>query len=172
MARDFDIRRPQRSHIAPEHKATKRSRNMSAPLSFMIIIGMAVLGYGAYSAISTKPSANTTPQISSTQTAVPAEVQTTGITPITNAKAIVKVYNSGGGDKATTDIVGQLQAAKYQVENEGASQFDYDKTYIWYSTGKDSVAKNIATLLKDRDTILKESKLEGIFDIIVYIGKT
>ena len=83
----------------------------------------------------------------------------------------IQVYDSGGGVEAVNSVITKLKGLGYATENVSNSQFNYNKTYIWYREGLVSEAEKIASVLNDRQVGLKETKVAGSFDVLVLVGE-
>ncbi len=83
----------------------------------------------------------------------------------------VEIYESGAGLELYQSTAASLALAGYDVKNLGKSQFEYDKTYIWYRSSLEEQAHKVGEALAGRDVSYRESKNEGLFDILVYLGK-
>lgn len=86
-------------------------------------------------------------------------------------KLVVKVYDGGGGTEAVDAVATLLTEKGYTIEKSGKTQFEYDKTYIWYIDNFASDATAIGETLTTRQTVLKESKISGSFGIQIHVGK-
>lgn len=85
---------------------------------------------------------------------------------------VVELYDSGAGSLAMGKLTNILQGSNYKVKDMGASQFDYDATMIWYNKTEITQAQNLAALIADRKVTLKETSIDGTFDLIVFLGKS
>lgn len=90
---------------------------------------------------------------------------------LTNPTLTIDIYNSGSGDEDYNKAITALKSNGFVVKELQKSQFDYDKTYIWYRKEFEVDAKKIAEVLKDRQVILRESQIAGAFNVLVYLGK-
>lgn len=182
MARDLDFRRPTSlqtntprvKNTSPLPSPKKRS---SWPITLLIILGFILLLIGLYwqflrpSPVSQQIKENPIKG----QTVTPSTTQSTQENKNIFAASggpRIQIYNSGGGDSALNAVIKKIEAADYNVENLDKSQFEYDKTYIWYHAENLDLAKKISNLLEGRTIILKESKTYGLFDILIWLGKS
>ena len=175
MARDMDFKRPPRRPEKVVHKPKKPKSSISVPMAIIIILGIGALSYGAIITMQQSPSLTT----STTNTAVstsPSPVVTAPVASATGTTTIssmtIKIYDAGGGAASTEEVDNLLKQGGFKTDSTDKAQYEYDKTYVWYRKGLETQADQIKTLLKSRDVALKESKLEGVFDILVFVGKT
>jgi|GEM_PF-1662600 len=108
-------------------------------------------------------------QTASSGQGTPATTEISAQTTTTSVR--VNLYNSGAGEETVVTLSDTLKEQGYQVKILGNSQFDYDKTYIWYRAGSDSDAEALQKILTNRTVTLRETKIEGDFDILIYLGK-
>jgi len=83
---------------------------------------------------------------------------------------LIQVYDSGAGADAVAKEIATLKALGYTAENLEKSQFNYDKTYIWYQAGLEAEATKIASTMPSRVVELKETKIAGSFNILILLG--
>lgn len=173
MARDFDFRRTPVSRpittnpsvvkpavlASQQKKVAKKSKNVSW-IAIVVILAVFALGVGMYYQSLQPPKAN------SINSNVDKEEQQTE-----KKELVIDVFDGGAGADVLASTVGLLKEGGFRVKDAGKTQFEYDKTYIWYVTGFDADAQKIATILSARKTILKESKVSGAFTIQVQLGK-
>ncbi len=69
------------------------------------------------------------------------------------SELVVKIYDGGAGGTDTETAAKTLSDNGYTVEQLGKSQFEYDKTYVWFVTGYQQDAEAIGALLGDREII-------------------
>lgn len=173
MARDFDFRRTPISRpittnpsvvkpavLAPQQKkVAKKSKNVSW-IAVVVILAVFALGVGMYYQ-SLQP-----PKVTNTNNNANKEEQQTE-----KKELVIDVFDGGAGADVLASTVGLLKEGGFSVKDAGKTQFEYDKTYIWYVTGFESDAQKIAAILSSRKTVLKESKVSGAFTIQVQLGK-
>lgn len=82
----------------------------------------------------------------------------------------IQIYNSGAGENAVAALQDKLKVLGYGSENLDKSQFNYDKTYIWYRAGLESEATKIQSTMPERVTSLKQIASSGLFDVLIYLG--
>ncbi len=171
MPRDLDFVRRPRRESPTIHKPSRQPRSGSMAIAFVIII-LVVGGILVAQYLSSKPTS--APALNAGQTPTTSTTPPTNSTTPTNqtksSQAVIQIYDSGGGADELKKVSDSL-AKTYQIKNLGPSQFDYDKTYVWYRKEFKTDANAIAKLLSDRDVSLKESEISGVFDILVYVGK-
>lgn len=194
MPRDFDIRKnvnsspPPRSYqqsltaspVTDSHdhqsntlKPAKKPQEQKHLLPVLIaIIGLAAAAVGTYywstlpiKETTTNPTSDTTTSSPATESTDQKNVFQGGSEPVIN------FYQSGAPTEAISQITTLLKEKGYQVENLGDSQFEYDKTYIWYRAEFEAQAKTIGSLLANRVISYKESQNAGLFDVLIYLGK-
>lgn len=183
MARDFDFvqrRRPQ-----PVSRPTPRRSRRPNTISIAIFVGLVVLGVALLGnagsltkshSTTSQPDSATRPSessASSSQTATGDNSASTSIAPTLDpaANSPIQLYDSGAGDQTVKQTIADLATQHILVKNLGRSQFDYDRTYVWYATGKDQAAKDVVAALGNRQVTLKESTIAGSFDVLIYLGK-
>lgn len=139
-----------------------------------MIIGLGLLGVALY-AQTTKPLPTlviNTPTAETTALATAGSTSTSSPTATaTNSQPTIQVYDGGSGESVASSIIKTIKSAGYTTESLGKSQFDYDKTFLYYRSAFATQAEAVAKLLAGRDVTLKESKIEGSFDILIYLGK-
>lgn len=171
---DFRPRSDARAATNPSPKPVSRpgvKKKQSSAL-LIAIIGLAAAALGTYYW------SGTPPQSSSPASAEPSspserlgDVSTNGTIFDTSDTLLVQVYESGADQATITSALETLKREKYQYQNLGASQFEYDKTYIWYTAGYAEEAQAIGRLLTGRSVSYKESQNSGVFDVLIYLGK-
>jgi|GEM_PF-3041552 len=87
------------------------------------------------------------------------------------SNAVVQVYDSGAGTQVLNQTLSLLGNNKINAQSLSTSEFQYDRTYIWYQPAYLDEAQQVASLLKDRDVALRPSQITGSFTILVYLGK-
>lgn len=196
MGRDFDFkRRPKTRTVITPPKQTEqvaspantvqpRRAKRLWPLN-VLLIAAAVAGIIFYyqslqSPSKTNISSTPTPGINGTLLdgkTTPTATTRAGASPTqspivdSQTKAIVQIYDGGGGSTAVDDIIARLAAAGITVENLQTAQFQYAKTYVYYRASFFAQAQKIAQLLPNRDVVLNTTVIEGVFDILIYTGK-
>lgn len=83
----------------------------------------------------------------------------------------IQIYDSGAGKEAVNAAINKLKTIGYTAEDLDQSQFTYDKTFIWYRAGMLTEAEKIKTLLADPSITLTETKITGLFDVLILLGK-
>lgn len=131
-----------------------------------VLVVIALILY-TQSTISTKETANPVADSDKQSTIVSNE----GGSPLTNQIVSIDVYNSGISADDYAKSVETLKKAGFAVKELEKSQFDYDKTYIWYRAEFLTEAEKVAATLKDRQVVLRQSQIAGAFDVLVYLGK-
>jgi hypothetical protein len=162
MARDFDFRPRRPVTPAP----TRTSRKSNQWLSGVIFLGLIIIGLGFASQSSNKPTNPSSTQPSAPATA-PDILKSADIVP----DSPLQIYDSGSGPDAVTQAITALHGQNLEAKNLGKSQFEYDKTYVWYVAGQEALAKQVVTALGNRQVILTESKVAGNFQVLIYLGK-
>lgn len=182
MARDLDfrtVRRPKNASPAPVVRQPKQTRQAGI-LATLIFLGLILIGFGLLYEANLAPipgSQKTTEKTSPSNNQKPSNLdrlnQTAGdrTAPENRVRDSIQVYDSGAGTASVEEAIKALADEQLTAKNVGKSQFEYDKTYIWYSTGFEDQAKKIAAVLIGRQTAVKESKVSGPFDILIYLGK-
>jgi len=188
MARDMDFSPKKRQAQAPKVNLTpspvvvnsippavtkpvsSRRSNWLIWLVIILIIAGGVFAFWHYFQPTTT-SQNTPPTTLSTTTPALGSTTTTGsLVASKNSLPTVQIYDSGAGPEAVTKVMANLKALGYTTDNEDKSQFNYDKTYVWYITGLEADAAKIGSALAPRQVELKESKSAGSFEIMVLLG--
>lgn len=183
MARDFDIRR--RPSVKPPARFSRRSFRPRGRLLITLFVSIFIVvltvliqntSRGNPSASSNPLSEPTITPNSSTPTSTIGSRQA-GDSDLRNLfnndsnEFTVQVYNGGAGREETEKIIKRLKDKGYEVINLGDSQFTYETTDIWYRQEFEKQAMEISVALSDRQVKTKESKISGVFDVLVYIGK-
>ncbi len=111
---------------------------------------------------------NTTPAASTTTPATTPQTTT-----IERSTISLRVLNGNGISGSAASVKDKLVAAGYTVGKvTNASKFTYVNTTLYYNTGKEAAAKQIAADLSDRTTSLFENpQVTGSNDVIVVVGK-
>ncbi len=193
MARDMDFRRkptestpssrvgqlPPVKHGRPANITTspggQRLSHRRSPQTvlYLVIVGLAFAAIGTYY-WSTQPPMSSSPPATNDEkkTAGQTTAQSNGLNAVTKSgQPIVQIYQGGAPEATVSQVIGTLREKGYSVENLGNSQFEYDKTYIWYTKTYADKAQTIGQLLSDRVISYRESQSAGVFDILIYLGK-
>lgn len=182
MARDLDfrtVRRLKNASPAPAGRRPKQTRQAGI-LATLIFLGLILIGFGLLYEANLAPtprSQETTEKTSPSNNQKPGNLgqlnQTAGnrTAPENKVRDSIQIYDSGAGATSVEEAIKALADEQLTVKNVGKSQFEYDKTQIWYSAGFEEQAKKIAAVLIGRQTAVKESKVSGPFDILIYLGK-
>ena len=159
---------PIQPHPAPTHHLPRKRRRLWPLILLIIGLGLASLAlYEKYQQEISSPAATPSPTASSSPTtATESNVFTSN-----DGKLIVQLYDSGAGEEVVEAVAIKLREKGFEVAQLGKSQFTYDKTYISHSAEYAERSKEIGALLADRVVSYKESQVEGIFDVLIYVGK-
>ncbi len=198
MARDFDIKRVREGtapngasqeptqdfwpdNPKPKTKPVKNTSNKSTVQkatwpALLLILGLGLGGAALYSQYAgqseTPETKKLTPNNSQTQIDSTVTAEALNQSAFDNSSTLlVQVYDSGAGIEATESATAALKTAGYDAKNLGKSQFEYDKTYIWHTPKFQEQAKAAATVLTGREISYKQSQIEGVFDVLIYVGK-
>ena len=172
MARDFDFVRTKatKTKATPSKPSQQARRGRRGLVIWLTVLGLLVLGAAFYwlfkqATVPAKDGRNliNNSALAPTNFVEVADEQLTG--------PLVQIYNSGAGEAAVAAVVATMKKNKFRVEPLANSQFEYDKTYIWYRRGLETIAQEIARLMPERLTSLKETQISGAFDILIYLGK-
>jgi len=170
MARDIDfVRRPKPKTAEPAKPRPKKAKAPWQLAFWLIIAGLIALGLALYLQFSSAGGNNRSqqPAENSSQDASQTTVGSNEQRP----DSLIQIYNSGAGEQTLLEVINHLESQGYTVENLANSQFEYDKTYIWYRKGLVTLAEQIAKALPERSTALKETQISGAFDILIYLGR-
>jgi archaellum component FlaF (FlaF/FlaG flagellin family) len=174
MARDFDFRRTPttkpiiKTPVTPAPVAQpptqsvqpiKQSKNISW-VAVVVILAVFAVGLGLYYQSLQSPKSNVQ---TNSENSVEQESE--------KKQLVVDVFDGGAGADVLSTTIATLKENGFTVTDSGKTQFEYDKTYIWYVTGFESDAQRIASLLSSRKTVLKESKVSGGFTVQIQLGK-
>ena len=88
---------------------------------------------------------------------------------------IISVLNGSGIKLSAKTVADKLSAEGYTVNNiSNARSFNYQKTFIYYKSGKEVEAELVKASLPDRETETSEnnSVVGASFDIVVVVGKS
>ena len=186
MARDLDFSPRRRSvitsaPITPVNRNVKpgQSNNKTVKLVWLWIFIILLVALGTWALWqSLKPVAKSTSSNSLAATGtVPALTSTTQEVDsdhlFSSGQASgtkIKIYDSGAGTSAVSTLQKKLKSLGYESENLDKSQFNYDKTYIWYRAGLEAEATKIQSTMFERVTSLKQIASSGLFDILIYLG--
>lgn len=179
MARDLDFS-PRRRVVQPVNKpevnqvpAVKVSKNSPVWLWIVIVtlIAVGAVAIWQFTRVSNPAPVTITP----TATQPPLTTNNTDSTPDNlfspqTSNPTIQIYDSGSGSDAVKALMAKLKALGYTTENLDKSQFNYDKTYIWYRTGLLAEAQKIQSTMPERTTSLQETKIAGSFDILILLG--
>lgn len=180
MTRSLDIRRRSATrahHLEAEPPSIKRRHpRYLFWLLLLVVIIVAIIITLAYYQINrsgnqtlVSPEANAETNIN----AVSAPNQSlTGLFDATSSTT-VSVYNSGAGAEKAERTVNDLKKLGYKANYLKESQLSYNQTYVWYRPELAAKAEELALQLKTQGyTVgLKESRVSGSFDILVYLSK-
>lgn len=175
MARDFDfVRRPVKktnptaTTAAPVRvaKPTPKTRrawqriNTNKALIAVAILLIAVLMAVVAFSLLTANNRTKTPTKTTEQTSATTEAPLTALT--------VVVFDRGAGTQAVDAVVQQVEDLKLTAQAGDQAQFNYDKSYVYYSEGYKTEATMLSEKISQRKLILKESPNAGIY---IYLGK-
>lgn len=175
MAHDLDFRtkkkithRAERSieqDFFPHRKRNSSKANYKIIPSLVGVFILIIISVAAYAA-SISPAKTKT-----NSAALPKTTDQASLPTAANQALTIDLYDGGAGANAATAVVSKLASGGYVVNNLGAAQFQYDKTYIWYQKGYADDANKLAALLKDRLVQVGESQTIGVFNILIYLGQ-
>mgnify|MGYP000934327678 CR=1 FL=1 len=108
----------------------------------------------------------------STETTPETTPETASATPSTTL--LIKVLNGNGISGSAATVKTAIESAGYRVSYIGnALTFTYQKTTIYYKTGKSAEATAIAAVLSAYQTVLYlNDQVVGDYDLVVVAGKT
>ncbi len=125
------------------------------------------------SSTSTTTTPTTTPD--TTATTAPAATTTPVVTTPTYTKSSVKIeiLNGNGVKKAADVTKATLISAGFNVAKTGnAANFNYTATTVYYKTGNNLAAADIATALASKTPTTKnDDKICTTYDIVIILGK-
>ena len=103
-------------------------------------------------------------------TAQPAATPTTIPTAPTFS---IEVLNGNGTTGSADKVKAILEAAGLTIEKvTNAKSFSYQKTYIYYKTGKETEAARVKSALASRDCVVELSNIVAKdYDVVVTVGK-
>lgn len=194
MARDFDIKRvrPQGTNPQPPQEfwppkqatqptktkktATKQAGQKTIWPLLLLVLGLVLASAALYSQYIGQVKAPATKKPVETKSQAPSNSATPADATVqsafdNNSSLLIQVYDSGAGEEATKNVTAALKAAGYDASNLGKSQFEYDKTYVWHTPEYLEEATAASSVLTGREISYKESKIEGVFDVLIYMGK-
>ncbi|MEK7548755.1 MAG: hypothetical protein AAB499_02560 [Patescibacteria group bacterium] len=179
MPRDLDFRRrPDRSvaRIEVASQPARRRGRRQPPIIASAMLLFILITFGSsflYQGQSPDPLSDPT-AISTKSTAISATDQGLELTANeslpTAINSPIQIYNAGAGEEAVTALIQQLAKEGITVKNLGRSQFEFDQSFIWHQPELVTKAQEIAAKL-GRQFTLKESKIAGGFEILIYLGK-
>lgn len=184
MARDLDFRRiPSRPSVPSAAKSPAKSTSRRAVWPIvLLIVGLGLSAAALFQVYNQNINSNGAPpdstQLSPTASQ-PASASAEAPPSTNNTKnafqaettLVVQIYDSGAGSEAMEATIAKLTDSGFEVKNLGPSQFEYDKTYLWHRATFADQAKAIGQLLSEREVSYKETQLDGIFDLMIYLGK-
>ncbi|MEK7170726.1 MAG: LytR C-terminal domain-containing protein [Patescibacteria group bacterium] len=182
MARDLDFSRRRRpsvtaSTVPPTKTVAKPIQpiNSTTKLAWLwiLIIILVALGTWAlwqyFKPVSVAKTATPAPSITSEIDSKLGGENKSLLTPQSSTPT-VQIYDSGAGADKVKTLQEKLKTLGYSAENLDNSQFNYDKTYVWYRTGLKAEAEKIGSTMPERQVTLKETKISGTFDILILLG--
>lgn len=185
MARDFDFRRRVTPTTLPPHanrqvadslpQPTLKARKRTSWPLLLVVIGLGLASVGLYiwynNSTATKTPLTASSPTSATVEPTPSDGGSSNVFTNNTETLVVQIYDSGAGETTVMSVAKRLEAAHYTIKTLGPSQFQYDKTYIWYTKEFTEQAHAIGALLTDRTISYKESQINGVFSVLVYLGK-
>ncbi len=174
MPRDLDFRRakPSRRPLAqPTRQAAAVAKGQWPIILLIVGLGLAITGLVYYFNQDLQPTPTPNPTAVDVEQKPNSTVDSSNNVFAENGKLTVQLYESGADPEAVALTIKTLEAKGYGVKNLGASQYEYDKTYISHTTKFAVQAKEIGKVLADRVISYKETQSSGIFDILIYLGK-
>lgn len=174
MARDFDFR--SRRVLKPA-KAALRKTNQKSNLRLVLLVIIGLLG-GIYWLLAGDTDADSYSRIDRNQhqnritsNDVEKRIERTATADATKATLTVQLYDSGAGKEVADKVKNELESLGYKVKDLGKSQFDYETTFIWHRENRQKEAEELAQFLKDRQVSLRQSKIGGVFEVLIFLGR-
>ncbi|MFA6493337.1 MAG: LytR C-terminal domain-containing protein [Patescibacteria group bacterium] len=157
MGRVWDILPPQKRPQKHTPKRTKKSKNASLFLLFLISGFVIIFMYAT--------SQNKLPDTNKITTTNTPQSQTS-----TEKKVLIKVLNGTGKGEETTKVTQLIEDLGLKViKTENALNL-YDQTIVYFSPGKEEIAQKIADELTAYQAKIQAFTQESPYDVVVVIG--